>query len=160
MQIATTRFGDITISDQKVICFEEGLPGLETFRRFVLLSTEDTKPFHWLQSLDDPDVSLAVINPYQLFSDYKPMIAETVFTHLDIEETEDVLVLTVAVIPQDFKKMTANLLAPILINTKNNTGQQVILEGGDYSLRQPIYNEIRKIVCEGGTSDAGVDPQA
>ncbi|MDR0380583.1 MAG: flagellar assembly protein FliW [Oscillospiraceae bacterium] len=160
MQIATTRFGDITVSDQKIIHFDEGLPGLEDFRKFALLSTADTEPFHWLQSLDKPDVSLAVINPYRLFSDYKPMIAEDVFAQLGVEETEDVLVLTVAVIPQDFKKMTTNLLAPILINTKNNTGRQVILENGDYNLRQSIYNEIREIVCEGGTPDAGTDSQA
>ncbi len=155
MQISTTRFGDISISDEKLINMSDGLPGLEDFRRFALLSTEETEPFHWLQSLDAPDVSLAVINPYLLFPDYRPAVPEEALGQLGVEGTEEVLVLTVAVIPRDFENMTTNLLAPILINTKNNAGRQVILDSGDYDLRHPIFEKVRKLVSEGGAADAG-----
>jgi flagellar assembly factor FliW len=160
MRISTTRFGDINIAPGKIITMPDGLPGLETFKRYALLSTEETEPFHWLQSLEAADVSLAVINPYLLFPDYKPMVPEEVFELLGTENTEDVLVLTVAVIPQEFRSMTTNLLAPILINTRNNMGKQVILENREYDLRHPVYEKIRKLVHKGGASDAGVDQKS
>lgn len=159
MQITTTRFGEIQISGEKIIQFEEGLPGLEDLHRFALLSTEETEPFHWLQSLDEPDVSLAVVNPYLLFPEYKPLVPETVFEQMGVRETGDVLVLTVAVIPREFKNMTTNLMAPILIDTVGNQGRQVILESNDYSLRHPIFNEVSRLVNEGGGENAGTDPQ-
>ena len=160
MRISTTRFGDINIAPGKIITMPDGLPGLETFKRYALLSTEETDPFHWLQSLDAADVSLAVINPYLLFPDYKPMVPEEVFEQLGTESTEDVLVLTVAVIPHEFRNMTTNLLAPILINTRNNVGKQVILENSDYDLRHPVYEKIRRLVHKGGASDAGADQKS
>ncbi len=158
MRVATTRFGDIEIAEEKILTFADGLPGLERYGRYTLLSTKETDPFHWLQSLDDMDVALAVINPYLLFPDYRPTVPENVLKDLGIHETEQVLVLTVAVIPQDFQQMTTNLLAPILINTQNNQGRQVILENSEYDLRQPIYEEVQKLVHEeGGTEDARPD---
>ncbi|MDR3207345.1 MAG: flagellar assembly protein FliW [Oscillospiraceae bacterium] len=157
MQISTTRFGDVNIAAGKIIHMPDGLPGLEGFTRYALLSTEETDPFHWLQSLEAADVSLAVINPYLLFPEYKPLVPEGVFTQLGVDRTEDVLVLTVAVIPQDFRHMTTNLLAPVLINTKNNCGKQVILENGEYDLRHPIFEKMRMLVHRGGAPDAGAD---
>jgi len=157
MRISTTRFGNINITPAKIITMPDGLPGLESLKRYALLSTEETEPFHWLQSLDAADVSLAVLNPYLLFSDYKPMVPEDVFEQLGADNTEEVLVLTVAVIPPDYRSMTTNLLAPVLINTKNNVGKQIILESSDYDLRHPIFDKIRKLVQRGGASDAGID---
>ena len=157
MRISTTRFGDINIAPGKIITMPEGLPGLDAFKRYALLSTEETDPFHWLQALDAADVSLAVINPYLLMPEYKPMVPEEVFEQLGAGNTEDVLVLTVAVIPREFRNMTTNLLAPILINTKNNVGKQVILDNSEYALRHPIFDRIRKLVQKGGSPDAGVD---
>ncbi|MCL2747423.1 MAG: flagellar assembly protein FliW [Oscillospiraceae bacterium] len=157
MRISTTRFGDINIAPGKIITMPDGLPGLDAFKRYALLSTEETDPFHWLQSLDAADVSLAVINPYLIFPDYRPMVPEETFEQLGAGNTEDVLVLTVAVIPREFRNMTTNLLAPILINTKNNVGKQVILDSGEYDLRHPIFEKVRKLVQKGGASDAGLD---
>lgn len=158
MLFSTTRFGDIDIAEEKIIHMRDGLPGLEDNKRFALLSTEETEPFHWLQSLDAADVSLAVINPYLLFPAYQPAVPEEALRQLGISDSlDDLLVLTVAVIPGDVKNMTTNLLAPILVNAKRNEGRQVILENSDYDLRHPIFREIRQAVQQGGVSDAGAD---
>ena len=157
MRISTTRFGDINIAPGKIITMPDGLPGLDALKRYALLSTEETDPFHWLQALDAADVSLVVINPYLLFPDYKPLVPEEIFEQLGAENTEDVLVLTVAVIPREFRNMTTNLLAPVLINTRTNVGKQIILENSDYDLRHPIFDKIRKLVQRGGASGVGAD---
>ena len=159
MTVKTTRFGEIDIADEKIIAFRDGLPGFEELKRFALISTEETDPFHWFQAMDDPDVALAVINPFQLFPDYSPMIDDSVFDDLGVASDEDILLLTVAVIPQEFRNMTTNLTAPILINTIKNCGRQVILEVGDYEVRRPIYEPIQEYTMGRGEADAGADAQ-
>ena len=154
--MTTGRFGEIEIEDGKILHFVEGLPGLEWLRRFTLISSEETKPFLWFQSVEGEDVALPVINPLLLFPDYTPWIPEQVFTEMEIKADEDVLLLVVVVIPQDVKRMTANLLSPIVVNIKNNEGRQVILENSKYELRQPIFDLVAALVA-GGDEDAGSD---
>ena len=50
--------------------------------------------------------------------------------------------------------MTANLAAPIVINTRTGNGKQIILQGTDYNARFPIFIEVARIIKEVG-GDAG-----
>lgn len=148
----TSRFGDITIDDSKILHFKDGLPGLDWLHKFTIISSEDTKPFLWFQSAEGDDVALPVVNPLLLFPDYAPWIPETVCAELGIVEDEDVLILTVVVIPADYKRMTTNLLSPIIVNIRNNQGRQVILENSQYEIRQPIFQEVAKLLYGGEES--------
>ena len=150
MQIQTTRFGEIDIDESKIIAFGEGLMGFEHLKRFTLITSEDTWPFQWMQALDDPDIALCSIVPIQLFPDYSPHVPHSVFDDLAIVNDDDVALYTAAVIPQDFVKMTTNLAAPIIINTANNRGIQIILDSRDYELRRPIFNEVQALLSAGG----------
>jgi len=158
MIIKTRRFGEIDISEDKIITFKEGLPGLEYLKKFIIIILEQTKPFYWLQAVED-DVSLPVISPFDIDKDYSPIIDDVVFEDLELEDEKDLLVLSVAVIPSDINKMTANMAAPILINIAKNIGKQIIIEEGDYQIRQPIFEAVFKKI-EGGKSYAGSDEKA
>ncbi len=155
MQVDTTRFGPIEISDENCIQFPHGLPGLEEYTRFCLLSVEETEPFVWLQSLDAPAVALAAINPHMLFPDYAPKVPQSVLDEMGVADDLDVRMLTISVVPPDYERMTTNLAAPVLINTKNNQGRQVILENHDYDLRLPIFGAVQAWVTGGGAHHAG-----
>ena len=158
MLINTSRFGEIDIPDEKFIEFAAGLPGFEQCKRFALISTEETAPFHWLQSVEIPDIALAVIDPFKIFPDYAPRVSETMLSDIGSPPDEDILLFTVAVIPGEVSNMTTNLVSPILINAKTNAARQVILEGSNYQIRHPIY----ELVCNllnGGANNAGSDPQ-
>ena len=48
------------------------------------------------------------------------------------------LVVTVGDSPQD---ATANLLAPIVINTRTRAGAQIVLTGSDHPLRAALQSE-------------------
>ena len=50
MEIETSLFGKIQVSDEEIIDFPEGLIGLPDLTRFVLIEDEEKKPFQWLQS--------------------------------------------------------------------------------------------------------------
>ena len=144
MSFQTRRFGEIEVPEDKIIRFAGGIPGLECMSRCILIKVEETLPFYWLQSAIDGGVALPVINPLLIDSGYAPSVEESVFEELQIEKgrEEDLLVVNVAVIPEDLKKMTANMAAPLLINIVKNLGKQVILDSSPYQMRQPIYDAV------------------
>ncbi|NLN46556.1 MAG: flagellar assembly protein FliW [Clostridiaceae bacterium] len=157
MHIQTTVFGELEINEDKIITFPEGIPGFENLTRFVMIILDQTKPFLWLQSVDE-DVSIPVISPFEFDADYAPSIDDGQFAHLELEKEEDLLVLVVAVIPPVVTHMTANLAAPILINTAANIGIQALVENGEFPVRFPIFEAIsrqmRKEALHAGTDTA------
>ena len=54
------------------------------------------------------------------------------------------MVLSIVVVPEDINKMTMNLKAPIIINTKNNRGMQVVLDTDKYGVRHYVLEELRR----------------
>ena len=55
--IDSTRFGAIEILDEAVVEFPTGLIGLGG-RRYAFLHREESAPFVWLHSLDDPSLAI------------------------------------------------------------------------------------------------------
>ena len=45
---------------------------------------------------------------------------------------------------RDTTDQAVNLLAPIIVNLKNNVGRQVMLEGTNYSIRTPMPEKPQK----------------
>lgn len=158
MTINTSRFGEIDIAGEKIISFKEGIPGFENCKSFALITTEETDPFHWLQAIEEPEIALAVINPFRIFPDYAPRVPEAHIQDIGGPSDEDILLLTVAVVPRDVTNMTTNLVSPILINSVDNLGKQVILENSEYLIRQPIFDLVKELV-NGGDEGAGTDTQ-
>ncbi|NLJ66197.1 MAG: flagellar assembly protein FliW [Clostridiales bacterium] len=139
MIVETSRFGSVEVDDDKIIHFEDGLPGLENLTKYIILSPPELDPFHILQSIEDQDIALTIADPFLFKKDYSPLIKDKVFDELKIEDNKDTALFTIIVIPQDYRKMTANLMAPILINPDRMLGKQVILDEGDYPVRYPIF---------------------
>lgn len=142
MTIKTSRLGTIEIESEKIIDFKDGIPGFEHLTKYVLLSPQELSPFHVLQSIEDGDISFIVSNPFIFKEDYAPYINKSVFEELEIEEDSQAVLFTIIVIPDDYTKMTANLMAPIIINSDKRLGKQIILDKGDYPIRYPIFQNL------------------
>ncbi|MCQ4923209.1 flagellar assembly protein FliW [Tissierella carlieri] len=146
MKIKTRNFGEIEIEKEKIIIFEEGIPAFEEEKEFIIILNEDKEnPFHCLQSINNQDLSFIVINPFEIFSDYDILLPQTAINKLKIEKEEDINIYTIVVIPTDMKKMTTNLLGPIVINTKERLGKQVILDDERYTTKHFIFNQDSKV---------------
>ena len=139
MKIQTAHFGEVEIDGSRILSFETGLPGLETYKRYVLLSGGEGRPVSWLQALDEKDVSLPVTDPFKICPDYSFDIPRDDIDALGIQDVRDVFVLSVLVIPRNTGIMTINLTAPILINVCNNKGGQIILSDRKYRVRTPVF---------------------
>lgn len=147
MIVQTKYFGEIDLSEDKVITFENGIMGFESLKRFTLLydSEKEKKPnISWLQSLDEQNIALPVINPFLVMEDYNPIVEDEILRPLGEITNENVAILLVATIPSDVKQMTANLKAPIIVNVDTNKGCQIIVENADYPIRYNVYDVIQK----------------
>lgn len=135
----TLNFGEIEVPEEKIIHFKEGIPGFPQIRKFAILEIESLKPFHYLQSLEDPPIALLVVNPFLLQSSYQFEVSEKEAEELQADKPEEISIFAVATIPTDPSEATINLMAPILINDRNRCGKQVILLESHYSVRHPLF---------------------
>ena len=156
MQIETIRFGTVDVDEKKLILFDEGIPGLEEYRKYALLQFEDSYPIIWLQSVDEGGICLPVLDTYAVLSGYVFHIDDEDVKTLGINGPEDLHVVSVLVIPEEIQRMTVNLAAPIIINTVTGKAKQILLSGSDYNVRVPVFHDICKVIAgEEDAADAG-----
>lgn len=137
--IKTTRFGEIEVDENNAIHFTEGLPGFQDKKDFVILEHKPGSPFLWLQSMDTPDLAFVMINPFLVKSDYLQDLSTEEEALLKSENCEEIIVFSLVSIPKGkAEKATANLMGPIVIESKSRNAKQVILANSGYSHRQPI----------------------
>lgn len=145
MFLKTKHFGEIDVPEEKFIEFAEGLPGFEELRRFTIIDSKDEdSPFKWLLSVDVPEIAFIIANPFLIVKDYDFELSENDVKKLSIEKAEDVAVYSVIVVPEQIEKMSMNLKAPIIINSRNKRGAQVILDTDKYTVRHYILEELRR----------------
>lgn len=144
MEICTKHFGNIKVDQDLVIYFGKGIPGFEQAKKFIILGNEEDLPFRWLQSVDLPELAFVLVDPFLVKGDYQIDINDEIMGTLGIESAEDLNVFAIVVVPEDTSKMSMNLKAPVIINTKNNRGMQVALDTEEYGVRHYILDELRK----------------
>lgn len=147
MQIKTAYFGEVEIEESSIIEFPEGVPAFEELKKFTILDTEEELPFRWLQSIDREEIAFIMINPFLFKSDYEIKLSDMVIEKLKISSEEDVMIYTIVVIPENMEDVTANLVAPVIINIREKLGKQVVLENVDYHTKHKITEELGKQSC-------------
>lgn len=138
MKINTRDFGELEIDENTIYELPEGILGFEKFTRYALISPlgEDTFPM-WFQAVDAPQPCFVVYDPMQIYPDYRFEIDDAKQELLKIDENVPYRVLTVAIVPDDYRQTTINLRCPLVINLRDNLAAQVILD--DYDFKYPIY---------------------
>ena len=143
--IETTRFGSLDIEERKTLQFPDGLPGFESHRLFTLVPhhTEGHgkgSPFLWLQSLEDGALAFLAMEPHQAFPEYAPRIPRADLEGLSLsEETPCPRLYTLLTVPEGNPcGITANLMAPLVINSETRLAKQVVLNTDQYGLRHRL----------------------
>jgi flagellar assembly factor FliW len=143
MKVQTKWFGDMEISEDKIFTFEKGIIGFEDFKSFTIIfdaEKEETTSIYWLQSTEEPALAIPMIDPRLVKENYDPIVEDELVNTLgqNIQDAQ-LEVFTTITVPEDLKKMTSNLKAPIILNTDTMRGIQVIADNDDYQVRFPIY---------------------
>jgi len=123
----TTRFGQVEVSDDRIIRFPAGLLGFPHLHRYVLIDYKDT-PLRWLQAVDDPDVAFIVADPKSISADWDAALGDDVVQFLQIEREDDLAVLLILRV--EGGKVIANLNGPLAINSSRMLGVQAVHDGG------------------------------
>lgn len=157
MLLQTRHFGEIEIEKSSILRFEAGIPGFEPLKEYVLIDNdEENSPFKWLQCVNDPQIAFAIANPFGIIKDYNFELPDDAVRELGIEGTEEVAVFSIVVVPEDLTKISMNLKAPLIINSSNKKGAQVVLDTDKYTVRHYIMDELRRMEAD---ADACTDKE-
>jgi flagellar assembly factor FliW len=150
MTIETRIFGEVTIDDQKIIHFENGIIGFPDLTDFALIYDAEKGNdvgIRWMQSIQEPAFAMPVMDPLLVKEDYNPEVEDELLKPLGGLDPDQLLVLVTVTVPKDIKKMTVNLKGPFVINAETRKACQIIIED-DYDVKFPVYEilESRKKV--------------
>lgn len=145
MNVETTRFGTISVAEEDILSFPEGMLGFSKIESYVLVERMDDSLFLWLQAIKKPSVAFPLLEPQILDRSYKVELADEDRKTLKLNpQLNSAKVFAIITIPTDPTKMTANLKAPIVINLKNRLAKQVILHTQDYPIRKAIFADLQQ----------------
>lgn len=143
MIIKTRIFGEIEISEEKVITFANGIVGFPELQHFTLLHDEEkgtNAGIRFLQSIEEPGFAMPVMDPLIVKPDYDPRINDELLSGLGNINGDNILVLVTVTVPSDLTRMSVNLQGPIVINVEECKASQVIVDSGQYPVKFPIYD--------------------
>ena len=92
-------------------------------------------PFLWFQSLNDGAIAFVIINPQVVKPDYEPVIGDDDVRLLEIASPEDVTLMAIVTIRSNPFTVSANLRAPIVINSRKRLAKQIVLEDPEYPIQ-------------------------
>lgn len=145
MNIYTKNFGEVTVDADKIITFPAGIVGFPDLKQFMLIYDEEKSDSNikWLQSLDEPNFAMPVIDPLKVKEDYNPVVEDELLTDLGNFDESEMLVLITITVPSDVENMSVNLAAPIVINAANKRAIQIIIDQPEYVVKYPIYDILK-----------------
>lgn len=141
MKVLSKIHGEIDYNEKDIIVFKKGIPGFIDLNKFILVNLEEYEPFKLLQSLENTEVALIVTSPYEFNKNYEIRLKEETIKSLDIKDPSEALMIVTITLNSDVNKITMNLQGPIVINTSNNLGEQIILDDSKYNVKTPIMKE-------------------
>ncbi|MCF8890004.1 flagellar assembly protein FliW [Priestia megaterium] len=139
MKISTSYHGDIEIDNQQTLTFNQGIPGFLEETEFVILPLPEAEAFQVLQSIQTKELAFIITDPFQFFLDYDFHLEPQEIEKLQLQQAEDAAVYVLLTMSDSMEKITANLQAPVIINTKQQLAKQVILMNTAYETKHRLF---------------------
>jgi flagellar assembly factor FliW len=139
--IQTKYHGEIEINKDEILHFEKGIPGFLDEKEFIVLPLSEDQTFSIMQSLTTLYVAFVIASPFHFFQDYEFKLEDSIVEELDIKDEKDVWVFLILSVGEPFEKTTANLQAPVIMNSSNHKAKQVILNDGRYKTKHSIFQK-------------------
>jgi flagellar assembly factor FliW len=146
MKYSSKRFGEFEVTDDQILNCPDGLYGFEQETQFALLPFDPNidSPLEWLQSLTSPELAFVVTDPIPFVPDYAVTLTADDCRAIGLNEGEPFHIRVIVTVPEDYRKMTGNLLAPLIIHPRMNTAKQVVLTQPDYNTKHALLpNAVR-----------------
>ena len=128
-KIKSSNFGELEVQPSNIFYLENGLLGFETLNNFVLITDDDIAPFKWLMSIEEPEIMFPLISPFFIDGQYQP--------GKDID-LEMYVLFSIVTFNDGNGNITANMKAPIVLNSNDLTGEQIIITSHEYNVNHII----------------------
>ena len=99
---------------------------------------------------DETSLGFVILDPRVPFVDYDPVFTPEDLEGLEASSADELVLLCVVTVPQDVKQMTANLLAPLVINPAKRLGKQVIISDPKYTTKHQVFSALRNLMKRTG----------
>ena len=136
-----TNFGNVALRDDRLISFPHGLLGLGWCTVFGLsrMPESDESPLLLLHCVNDPAITFLCADPDVLGTplkeeDKKSAIKEVGYNPKDVQ----FLAILTLYNDGDAGYLTANLRAPVVIDSRKREGRQHVLANKEYSTQQKL----------------------
>ncbi|MGI6731918.1 MAG: flagellar assembly protein FliW [Anaerovoracaceae bacterium] len=145
MNINTRDFGIVSVDDDAIYHFPQGIYGFEEDTQFALFKQDfDELSFLYLQSTQNIIPSFLVFEPWDFYPGYAPQISPEDLKACQVDSIEDLIFLVIATVPQSIEDLSLNIKSPVVLNPKSKQGRQVILENSDYTVRYKPFQQSGK----------------
>ena len=141
MNLITKYHGTVEYNEEDVIIFKKGLPGFENLRKFIIVPFEDNNIFSILISMEDMEVGIPVLSPFNVDESYEFKLSDEKIKELSVNSPEDIMVLNAVTLDSNIRNITVNMKAPIVVNIKGKIGEQIILDNEKYKIKEPLFKE-------------------
>jgi flagellar assembly factor FliW len=134
MLLKTRCFGEVEIKKEEIINFTQPIVGFDEYKQYILMKNESIFPTFWLQSVDNPALAFPVVSPFVIDENYSIKLSVYDFEDINLKEFNDVIILTLLVVPQDLSLIRTNLRAPIIYNPMKKLAKQIVLQEEKYPI--------------------------
>lgn len=154
MKVKTTRFGELEVNPTDLVTFAEGLFGFENLKKYFVVDPGDSTLILWLQSTEDEKVAFPIIEPKIFKPDYIAKLLPADLNGLELESLQSAKLYSILTIPAAVTEMSANLKAPIVINSAKKIGKQIVLQDSKLSVKHEMYKELKTYIMNFSSDDA------
>lgn len=147
MLVNTKHFGQIDLDESKIIHFENGIMGFESFKNYTVLYDDiegEKSDISWLQSLDEATLAIPIISPFIIMDQYNPEVEDEYLLPLGNLNEDNLVVFVTITVPKEAKDISANLKAPIIINSETKKGAQLIAQNSEYEIKYRFYEKLKE----------------
>jgi len=136
MRIQTTRFGEQTVNEQRILTFPSGLLGFPHHKKYVLLETGQDTCFWWLQSIERPELAFVVTDPSLFVPTYRVPIGDEQMSSLGLNSLAEAQVFVI--VNKRDNVLTGNLQGPLVVHVHQRVGEQLVLSDRRFTTRVPL----------------------
>lgn len=136
--IQSQQLGTLEIPEDQLVNFPRGIPGFPNAQRFCLVQVKPNSRFQLLQSVDDPGLAFVVTDPLQIDEEYPVERIRKMAEDVGIEPNEPIAIASIVSVPVPPGKASVNMMAPLVMGVKSQTGVQVILHDSPFSVRHEL----------------------
>lgn len=154
MNIKTTRFGELEVNTHDIITLNDGLLGFENLKKFFIVDPGDSTLILWLQSTEDSSVAFPIIEPKIFKPDYVAKLVPNDLAALELENATEAKIYSILTIPADITKMSANLKAPVIINSDKKIAKQIVLQDSKLNVAFEMYKDLKRYIVAYSSDDS------